>query len=133
MEQVQNQSAATLRRWKNPGDITDIPRANFGNSNNSQISTRFIEKGTYLRVKSVTLSYAINSDWLKKAHVSSLNVFVSAQNLLTLTKYSGYDPEVSWAGNVGGQIDNSVSLGVDYGTYPNVRTFNFGFNLDFGL
>lgn len=133
MEQVQNQSAATLRRWKNPGDITDIPRANFGNSNNSQISTRFVEKGTYLRVKSVTLSYAINSDWLKKAHVSSLNIFASAQNLLTFTKYSGYDPEVSWAGNVGGQIDNAVSLGVDYGTYPNVRTFNFGFNLDFGL
>jgi TonB-linked SusC/RagA family outer membrane protein len=133
MEQVQNQSAATLRRWKNPGDITDIPRANFGNSNNSQISTRFIEKGTYLRVKSVTLSYAISSDWLKKAHISGLNVFVSAQNLLTFTKYSGYDPEVSWAGNVGSQIDNAVSLGVDYGTYPNVRTFNFGFNLDFGL
>ncbi len=131
MEQVQNQSAATLRRWENPGDVTDIPKAIFGNSDNSLASSRFVEKGTYLRVKNVTLSYDLNSDFLKKAHITSLNVFVSAQNLLTFTKYSGYDPEVSWAGNVGGQIDNAVSLGVDYGTYPNVRTFNFGFNVNF--
>ena len=131
MEQVQNQSTATLRRWKNPGDVTDIPRANFGNANNSLISSRFVEKGTYLRVKSITLSYDFSSDLLKTAHISSLNVFVSAQNLLTFTKYSGYDPEVSWAGNVGSQIDNSVSLGVDYGTYPNVKTFNFGFKVNF--
>jgi len=131
MEQVQNQSTATLRRWRNPGDVTDIPRANFGNADNSLVSSRFVEKGTYLRVKSITLSYDFSSDLLKAAHISSLNVFVSAQNLLTFTKYSGYDPEVSWAGNVGSQIDNSVSLGVDYGTYPNVRTFNFGFNVNF--
>jgi TonB-linked SusC/RagA family outer membrane protein len=131
MEQVKNQSAATLRRWRNPGDITDIPRAEFGNSDNSLVSSRFVEKGTYFRVKSVTLSYDFNSKWLKTAHISSLNVFVSAQNLLTFTKYTGYDPEVSWAGNTGSGIDNAISLGVDYGTYPNVRTFNAGFNVNF--
>lgn len=131
MEQVTNASAATLRRWKNPGDITDIPKAIFGNSNNSQISSRFVEKGSYLRVKDVTLSYNLEADWLKTIHVSGINVFLSAQNLLTFTKYSGYDPEVSWDGNVGSKIDNSISMGVDYGTYPNVRTYNFGFTLDF--
>jgi len=138
MEQVKNASAATLRRWRNPGDITDIPRANFGNSDNSVASSRFVEKGTYLRVKSITLSYNFNSNWLKTAHINSLNVFISAQNLLTFTKYSGYDPEVSWDGNTispadnsGTRIDNAVSLGVDYGTYPNVRTYNFGINVNF--
>jgi TonB-linked SusC/RagA family outer membrane protein len=131
MEQVKNASASALRRWRNPGDITDIPRAVFGNSDNSLASSRFVEKGTYLRVKSITLSYDFNSNWLKKAYISSLNVFVSAQNLLTFTKYSGFDPEVSWAGNTGSGIDNAVSLGVEYGTYPNVRTFNVGINVNF--
>jgi TonB-dependent starch-binding outer membrane protein SusC len=138
MEQVKNASAATLRRWKNPGDITDIPRANFGNSDNSMASSRFVEKGTYVRVKSITLSYDFSSKWLKAAHISGLNFFVSGQNLLTLTKYTGFDPEVSWAGNTispgdnsGTRVDNAVSLGVDYGTYPNVRTYNVGINVNF--
>lgn len=138
MEQVKNASAATLRRWRNPGDITDMPRANFGNSDNSLASSRFVEDGSYIRVKSLTLSYNFNTNWLKMAHISSLNVFVSAHNLLTLTKYSGYDPEVSWGGNTispadnsGAKIDNAISLGVDYGTYPNVRTYNVGINVNF--
>ncbi len=144
MEQVQNQAASTLERWKNPGDITDMPGAIFGSTNNSQISSRFVEKGTYLRVKDVTLSYDFNPNWLKTVYISSLDIFVSAQNLLTFTKYTGYDPEVSWAGNIYNPadaanwsdnvktpIDNSVSLGVDYGTYPNVRTFNVGINVNF--
>jgi hypothetical protein len=136
MEQVQNQSAATLDRWHNPGDITDIPRAEFGYANNSFISTRFVEDGSYLRVKSITLSYDFNPSWLKaKTPISNLNVFVSAQNLLTFTKYSGYDPEVTWYGNIARdwneERDDAVSLGVDYGTYPNIRTFNFGLNVSF--
>ena len=84
---------------------------------NSQTSSRFIEDGSYLRLKNLTIGYTIPSKYTKKAYINRLRVYFSANNLLTLTKYSGYDPEV------GG--------GVDYGNYPQSRTFMFGINLDF--
>ncbi|MCO5267061.1 MAG: TonB-dependent receptor [Lentimicrobium sp.] len=124
MEGYKNAAVSVLNRWQNPGDITDMPRAVFASSINSEVSTRFVEDGTYLRVKNVTLSYDFQNEVLRKMQINHLNVFVSAQNLLTFTKYTGYDPEVSVS-------TNPTSLGVDAGTYPNVRGFTFGLNVAF--
>lgn len=124
MEGYKNASVAVLDRWQNPGDITDIPRAVFASPINSEVSSRFVEDGSYLRVKNITLSYDIKSNVLEKIKIKSLNVFVSGQNLLTFTDYTGYDPEVSVS-------TNPTSIGVDAGTYPNVRGFTCGLNVAF--
>jgi len=88
-----------------------------GNSLNNANSTRFLEEGAYLRLKDLTLGYTLPKKYSKKAYIERVRVYFSANNLLTLTKYTGYDPEV------GG--------GVDYGNYPQSRTFMFGLNIDF--
>jgi len=124
MEGYKNASTSVLTRWKKPGDITNIPRAVFASSINSEVSDRFVESGSYLRVKNVTLSYDFKSVLLKKIQINNLNVFITGQNLLTFTKYTGYDPEVSVS-------TNPTSLGVDTGTYPNVRAYTFGVNVTF--
>ncbi|WP_242034380.1 TonB-dependent receptor [Dysgonomonas sp. BGC7] len=123
MLDFRNQSKSVLNRWKRPGMITDIPRV--GNKENIHNSTRFVEDGSYLRLKTVTLSYDFKSALLRKIHLSKLQVYATAQNLFTLTKYSGYDPEVNAYGT------NAVILGVDYGTYPQSKSLVFGLNVEF--
>ncbi len=91
-----NQSGAVLRRWTPDNRNTDIPRAvGGGNVDNVRNSTRFVEDGSYLRLKSVTLTYNFNPKLFKKAGISRLSVYTTGQNLLTFTKYSGFDPEVN--------------------------------------
>ena len=123
MVDFKNQSTAVLRRWLRPGMQTDVPRS--GNVENIHNSSRFVEDGSYLRLKSLTLSYNLPKSILSKARIQNLQVYVTGQNLLTFTKYSGYDPEVNAYGA------SSVALGVDYGTYPQSRTCIFGINLSF--
>ncbi|MCJ7759491.1 MAG: TonB-dependent receptor [Gillisia sp.] len=123
-----NQIAAVTRRWRQPGDITDIPRATTDpvkSSQNKRVSSRFIEDGSYLRVKNVTLGYTIGEDALRKSLFSSIRVYFSGQNLFTFTEYSGLDPEVNYRGN-----DNTV-IGTDFFTYPQAQTFTLGVNLKF--
>ncbi len=97
MMDFRNQSKAVLDRWKRPGMITDIPRV--GNVENIHNSTRFVEDGSYLRLKTVTLSYDFQRKLLKKMRLSKLQLYATAQNLFTLTRYSGYDPEVNAYGS----------------------------------
>jgi len=123
MLDFRNQSTAVLRRWKRPGMETDIPRS--GNVDNIHNSSRFVEDGSYLRLKSLTLSYTLPATLTSRAKISNVKVFVTGQNLLTLTKYSGYDPEVNAYGA------SSVALGVDYGTYPQSKAVIFGASLQF--
>ncbi len=121
-----NQSVDVLDRWQNPGDITDIPRAvGGGNVDNVYNSTRFIEDGSYIRLKSATLSYTALSNNPKVKAIKRLSVYVTGQNLLTFTKYTGFDPEVNSFGS------SSVSMGVDYGTYPQSRSIVVGLNVEF--
>ncbi|WP_316805022.1 TonB-dependent receptor [Pedobacter nototheniae] len=120
-----NQSTAVLDRWTTPGQITNIPKVTKGNTDNSRTSSRFVEDGSYLRLKSATLSYNFGANTLKKLNMSKITVFATGYNLLTFTKYSGFDPEVQ-------RYDgNSPSMGIDYGTYPQSRTFLFGVNVGF--
>ncbi|NHN24735.1 TonB-dependent receptor [Flavobacterium jejuense] len=125
MTDPKNQSIEVLNRWRQPGDITDIPRASFGNTDNSRLSTRFIEDASYLRFKAITLSYDFNQNTLEKLNLSNLRFYVTGENLITLTNYSGFDPEVNAFGG-----SNTVQ-GIDYGTYPQSRTILFGFNITF--
>lgn len=118
-----NQSTAVLRRWTETNKNTDIPRA--GNINNVNNSTRFVEDGSYLRLKAITLGYDLSGDLLNRVGIRKLYVYGTGQNLLTFTNYSGFDPEV----NAFGQ--SSKELGVDYGTYPQARTIIFGINVEF--
>jgi TonB-linked SusC/RagA family outer membrane protein len=120
-----NQSVAVLERWKRPGMITNIPRAT-DSKINVQNSTRFVEDGSYLRLKSLTLAYNFKFSALTAIGVSKLTLYATANNLFTLTKYKGYDPELNWAdGNAPAQ------LGIDYGAYPQTRSFIFGANITF--
>ncbi|MDR2627766.1 MAG: SusC/RagA family protein, partial [Dysgonamonadaceae bacterium] len=118
---LSNQSTRVLDRWRTPGQITDIPKANFYIEPSSYV----IEDGSYLRVKDITLSYNFTGGFLQKIGVTRLQPYFTAQNLLTWTKYSGMDPEVNQWGNSG------AVQGIDWGTYPHSRTYVFGLNIEF--
>jgi hypothetical protein len=129
MYDSKNQSTEVLRRWTSPGQVTDIPRAANGNISNSEISSRFIEDGSYLRLKSASISYALPGSIANKIKMSGLSVYITGQNLFTITNYKGFDPEVNaFNTNTG---ENSTVLGVDYGTYPQSRAFILGVNVRF--
>lgn len=116
-----NQSVRVLDRWRIPGQQTTIPKAGFDLKNSSY----FVEDGSYLRVKNVSLSYDVKSARLDKLGIRRLQPFISVSNLLTFTKYSGFDPEVNQWGNSG------AVQGIDWGTYPQSRSFVAGLNLEF--
>jgi TonB-dependent starch-binding outer membrane protein SusC len=105
----------------NPGTL--IPGiSNAGDKNqNSRISSKFIEDGSYMRIKNVVLGYNMPIEWLSRIHLSSMRIYVNVQNLFTFTKYSGYDPEVG--------SNYYAATGVDFGRYPNQRIWTFGLNL----
>lgn len=117
MAVAQNQTTETLGRWTGVGTSITTPRAVFNDPNkNTRPSDRFIEDGSYVRIKNITLGYTIPKEVMKRFHISTARLYVSGQNLFTVTKYNGFDPEVGTNG-----IDNNV--------YPVTRTINIGINL----
>ena len=116
-----NQTTEVLNRWRIPGQITDMPKAGW----NMRNSTYFIEDGSYLRVKDISLSYDITGKWMKKAGISRIQPYFTASNLITFTHYSGMDPEVNQWGNSG------AVQGIDWGTYPHCKSYVFGVNVEF--
>ena len=125
MTDPKNQSSAVNRRWKNVGDVTDIPRSSWGNTDNSRISTRFIEDGSYMRVKTLTLSYDLPKSVLNKMKLVGFKVYLTGENLFTFTKYTGFDPEVNAFGY------SNTAQGIDFGTYPQTRNIIAGLNIIF--
>jgi hypothetical protein len=114
-----NQSTAVLHRWRNEGDVTDVPRALYNRGYNTLGSDRFVEKGDYINFSQLTLSYRFTPEFLKRIHFKSCSMYVTGQNLVTWTKYSGQDPKtVSGVGE-----DNSYS--------PLPQTYTLGLNLQF--
>lgn len=109
-----------LQRWTGPGTSNKVPRLYNGDANNWQSSDIYIFDGSYLRLKNITLGYTLPKSLTMKVRVERLRFFVSAENLLTFTKYHGFDPEIASGG---------TSLGVDYGVYPQARTWTVGFNI----
>jgi TonB-linked SusC/RagA family outer membrane protein len=113
-----------LRSWRKEGDITDVPRGTPSTiSRNGFASSRWVEDGSYLRVKTATLGYTFPSALLKRVKIDNLRLYVSGQNLFTFTNYSGMDPEVNFRSTL------PLLQGIDLGTYPMVRTITFGLNL----
>jgi len=132
MALVMNQSATVLDRWQKPGDITDMPRVTPNDWTNSNPSTRYLEDGSYLRVKSLTLGYSINPSALSALRITNCLVYLTAENLLTFTKYTGFDPEVSTFSSNGQDATNqNTALGVDYGNYPQSRDIVLGVKISF--
>jgi hypothetical protein len=111
-----------LARWTGEGTSNRIPRYVRGDSRNWKSSDLYVFDGDYMRLKNIMLSYTLPDKWTRKFGVESLKIYVSAENLLTFTKYQGYDPEISSGG---------TSLGIDYGVYPQPRTYSVGFNIQF--
>jgi TonB-linked SusC/RagA family outer membrane protein len=119
-----NQDRDMLDRWTPSHTNTDIPRAATTRPAN-RISTRQIEDGSYLRLKNLQLGYQLPAAVLKTLHVQAVRLYASAQNLITWTSYSGYDPEVNRFGQ------DSRSQGFDYASYPTAKTVLFGLNVTF--
>jgi TonB-linked SusC/RagA family outer membrane protein len=118
-----------LNSWTSSNTDTDIPRAAI---RGRERSSRFVEDGSYVRLKNIALGYSLPTGILDNIGFSAARVSVSAQNLLTFTNYSGLDPEVSYFGSGGeSRGDDNVVIGHDYGNYPNLRSITFGLNLQF--
>lgn len=111
-----------LGRWTGEGTSNRIPRFVRGDNVNWQSSDLYVYDGSYLRLKNIQLGYTLPQHLTKKVFISSLRLYIAAENLFTFTKYHGFDPEISSGG---------TSLGIDYGVYPQARTWTIGANLSF--
>lgn len=113
-------------RVSNPG--TKMPAARLNDPNdNDRISDRYIEDGSYIRIKNIALGYTFPKNWLKPLHVENLRLYCNIQNLHTFTKYKGYDPEIG----ASTQDSSGLVYGLDFGRYPSPVTYSFGLNLSF--
>ena len=132
-----NAGTQVLNAWTPGNTNTNVPRAISGDPNeNSRMSTRFLEDGSYFRMKNIILSYNIPASTLQsvtKGVVSNFKIYVSAQNLLTITDYSGYDPEVGnrTPTNVGATTGSNLTNGIDYAVYPQPKSYNVGIQVSF--
>lgn len=118
-----NQYASYANRWTPDNPNSDIPAAT-NSSSNLVISSRVVEDGSFLRLKTVTLGYTIPKNFLNKYKIDNARVYLAAQNLWTLTGYSGYDPEVSIR-------EGALTPGLDFSSYPRAYSISFGINLGF--
>ncbi|SDB75765.1 TonB-linked outer membrane protein, SusC/RagA family [Bacteroides ovatus] len=121
MRSINNQSTAVLRRWRNEGDQTDIPRALYGEGYNTLGSDRFVEDASYLRLKTLSLTYRLPKKMIQRWGFSNIDVYVTGYNLLTWTRYTGQDPEV--------KTENTYAR--DSATTPASIQLVAGFNLSF--
>ncbi len=123
-----NQFKGALNRWQSPTNPGNglVNRANrLQTGSNGEISTWHIEDGSYVRIRTITLGYALPTALLQRLRLSRARIYVTTQNPFTFTKYSGFNPDVS------SRPDNALSQGEDYGTYPLARTTSIGLNLSF--
>lgn len=118
---IDNQSTAVLRRWRNEGDMTEIPRALYGEGYNSLGSDRFVEDASYLRLKSLSLTYRLPKQLCNRWGMNNIDVYVTGYNLLTWTNYTGQDPEVK----------TTNTLAKDNALTPCSIQFTCGINLSF--
>lgn len=119
-----NRPVSVLNRWTGPGTSNTEPRVSLSDPNqNARVSDRFVEDGSYLRLKNIQLGYSLPASILDKLKLSKLRVYVSGQNLLTFTNYSGLDPEIG--------AFNALEIGIDRGFYPQARALLGGLQVTF--
>ena len=120
LSDLDNQSQSVINRWRNEGDVTNIPRAVYGDPmGNSRFSDRWIEDGSYIRLKKVTLAYDFNLGW---DFIKNSSVFLTGENLLTLTRYKGLDPESAMG-------SNAINYGVDPCVTPQPAVISLGLKI----
>jgi hypothetical protein len=128
MARLFGSGTAVLNAWTPGNTNTDVPRAIAGDPNtNVRPSTRWIENGSYLRLKNITIGYTIPNSLLQsmtRNAISSFRVYIGSQNLVTFTKYKGWDPEI-------GSKNTTLTNGIDYGQYPAARSFLVGLQVGF--
>ncbi|GAB2547522.1 SusC/RagA family TonB-linked outer membrane protein [Rufibacter soli] len=120
-----NMQSTFLNRWTGEGSSNEMPRFTWNdtNGNYSKLSDLYVEDGDFVRLKTLQLGYNLPTSLLTKIHLQKLRLYVSADNLLTFTDYTGFDPEIGARG--------SLDIGIDRGVYPQAKTFRLGFNATF--
>ncbi len=124
---INNATTDALNRWTPNNTNTDVPKAFSGRTR--RVSTRWIYDGSYVRLKNLALGYSLPQGLLDRLNIQKFRIYVSAQNILTLTDYPGYDPEVNYQSS--GSQDGNRNLGLDYGSYPNAKSYTVGLNIGF--
>ena len=117
-----NQTLDQLNRWQQPGDITDVPQARLGSGNGNSHSTRYLEKGDFIRLRNLTIGYSIPNNVLEKMGFTKLRLYLSGFNLLTITDFTGYDPE---------SRSDAGGVGQTFYSAPAARTYSLGVNITF--
>ena len=120
-----NQLKSQLASWKKPGDVTDVPQARFYYDNGDQSrNSRYLSDGSYVKLRSFMLSYEMPKKIVAKAGMDRVRIFIQAQNLMTFTKYKGWDPEVSTD-----FLNDNITSGCDFYSAPQARSIVFGINI----
>lgn len=117
--------ASQLDRWQEPGDITNIPKMTSENYKAGFRPSRFVEDGSYIRLKNVTLTYTFPTSISESLGIRGAQIYVTGQNLITITKYSGLDPEVT------GTASSTLTKGIEFYTIPHAKSYLVGFNINF--
>ncbi len=127
VEKIDPDGPDDFRNYHVTNPETTMPRlyTESGTNKNNRLSDAYIEDGSYIRLQNVSLSYTFPKKWMSKLYISNLKLYVNIQNLFTITKYSGYDPEV------GSLWGSTLMNGVDYNRYPSPRIYTFGVNVSF--
>jgi TonB-linked SusC/RagA family outer membrane protein len=125
MYRFDNQSTATLRRWRKEGDVTDMPRAVIEGGYNWLGSDRYVEDASFLRFRTITARYTFDKKAITRLKVKSLSAYITAENLYTFTNYTGQDPEVSASGS------DPFRMAIDYSMTPPSKTFTIGLVANF--
>lgn len=118
-----NQTADQMRRWQQPGDITDVPQARLFGANGTVHSTRYLDESDFIRLRNLTLGYTLPNNVIQNMGLQNFRVYFSGLNLLTITDYEGYDPEAT--------SDAGQGIGVAFYSAPAASTYSIGVNLKF--
>ncbi len=124
----QNEAYVADNYWKQPGDITDIPKPVWGDnisSGNTFVQSQNVERGDYLKVRNLSVGYSLSNDFLRGIGITNARIYAQLFNVLTITGYSGADPEISSMG------DTNIAPGVDRNSVPQARTISLGANISF--
>jgi hypothetical protein len=127
MSAINNATTDALRRWTPENTTTDVPKASVGRTR--RVSTRWIYDGSFVRLKNLAIGYTVPGSALDRLNIKKFRIYFSAQNILTITDYEGYDPEVNYRSE--SDTDSNRNLGLDYGSYPNAKSYTIGLNIGF--
>jgi TonB-dependent starch-binding outer membrane protein SusC len=124
---INNATTEALQRWSPENTNTNVPKASVGRTR--RVSTRWIYDGSFVRLKNLAIGYTIPATALDRLNINKFRIYFSAQNILTITDYEGYDPEVNYNSESG--TDSNRNLGLDYGSYPNAKSYTLGLSIGF--